>query len=130
MTGKRRRDIATVDIQLVEIYEDLANDDQDIRLRAAHTLLSNFAIPDPDSPQKIQTIVQRLFRGLCSSRKAARLGFSVALTEFLAQIFTYPEEQTGFSPSEVLEMLERQTVSDGSTTGQVCDHTFDLTVND
>ena len=129
MANKRRRDITTPDAQLVEVYEDLANEDQDIRLRAAHTLLSKFASSEPGSPQKIQTIVRRLFRGLCSSRKAARLGFSVALTEFLAQIFSYPEKQIGLSRGEALEILDKQTVSDGSTTGQVCDLMYGLTVN-
>jgi DNA polymerase phi len=120
MASKRRRDIATQNTQLVEVYEDLANDNQDIRLRAAHTLVSKFAVPDSGSLQKIQAILRRLFRGLCSSRKAARLGFSVALTEFLAQIFSYPVEQTALSQIEVLNILDKQTVSDGSTTGQVC----------
>ena len=119
MASKRRREIAAPDTQLVEVYEDLANESQDIRLTAAHTLLSKFAVPDPNSPHKIKTILRRLFRGLCSSRKAARLGFSVALTEFLVQIFSYSVDQTGLSRNEVLEILDKQTLSDSSTTGQV-----------
>lgn len=120
MASKRRRDVATLDTQLIEIYDDLANENQAIRLRAAHTLLSKFASPDSNSQQKIKTILQRLFRGLCSSRKAARLGFSIALTEFLAQIFQYPAEQTGLARSDILVILDKQTVPEGSTSGQVC----------
>ena len=120
MANKRRRDIANLDTQLVEIYEDLANENEDIRLKAAHTLVSKFAASESSSPEKIKTILQRLFRGLCSSRKAARLGFSIALTEFLAQIFSYPFEQTKLSQNVVLDILHRQTILDGSTTGQVC----------
>lgn len=120
MASKRRRDVGTPDTQLIEIYEDLANENEEIRLRAAHTLLSKFSVPSSSSPQKLRTIVQRLFRGLCSSRKAVRLGFSVALTEFLAQIFQYPVEETGLSHKDILEILDKQTVADGSTSGQVC----------
>lgn len=120
MAGKRRRDVATPDTRLIEIYEDLANESEEIRLTAAHTLLSDFAQPARTSRQKIEAILQRLFRGLCSSRKAARLGFSIALTEFLAQIFQYPAEETGLVHSQILSILENQTLAEGSTSGQVC----------
>jgi DNA polymerase phi len=120
MASKRRRDIATADTQLIEIYEDLANENEEIRLKAAHTLLSKFSHPASTSPGIIKTIVQRLFRGLCSSRKAARLGFSIALTEYLAQIFQYPTEETGLTQQNILDILDKQTVTDGSTSGQVC----------
>lgn len=119
MAGKRGRDIATPDTRLIEIYEDLANENEEIRLRAAHTLLSEFAQPTSISHQKIKAILQRLFRGLCSSRKAARLGFSIALTEFLAQIFQYPVEETGLAHDHLLPILEKQTLVEGSTSGQV-----------
>lgn len=120
MASKRRRNVGTLDTQLIEIYDDLANENEEIRLGAAHTLLLKFASPDSTSHQKIKTILQRLFRGLCSSRKAARLGFSIALTEFLAQIFQYPIEQTGLTRNDVLEILDKQTILEGSTSGQVC----------
>ncbi len=119
MTSKRRRDVATTDTQLIEIYEDLANESEEIRLRAAHTLLSRFALPSSSPPEKTKTVLQRLFRGLCSSRKAARLGYSIALTEFLAQIFQYPAEGTGLTHPQILVILEKQTATDGSTAGQV-----------
>lgn len=121
MASKRRRDVETPDTQLIEIYDDLANENEEIRLRAAHTLLSKFAQPASSSPRKIKTILQRLFRGLCSSRKAARLGFSIALTELLAQIFQYPVEERGLSHGHVLEILDKQTITAGSASGQVCD---------
>lgn len=105
---------------MVEIYEDLANEHEDIRLKAAHRLVSKFASPESSSPEEIKTIVQRLFKGLCSGRKAARLGFSIALTEFLAQVFSPPFEQTETSQFAILDILRKQTVLDGSTTGQVC----------
>jgi DNA polymerase phi len=120
MASKRRRDVSTADTRLIEIYEDLANENEEIRLKAAHTLLSEFARPTSSSQQKIKTILQRLFRGLCSSRKAARLGFSVALTEFLAQIFQSPVEERGLSQNDILGILDKDTISGGNTSGQVC----------
>jgi DNA polymerase phi len=120
MASKRRRDVSTADTRLIEIYEDLANENEEIRLKAAHTLLSEFARPTSSTQQKIKTILQRLFRGLCSSRKAARLGFSVALTEFLAQIFQSPVEERGLSQNDILGILDKDTISGGNTSGQVC----------
>lgn len=121
MASKRRRDVATIDALLVEIYDDLANENEEIRLRAAHTLLSKFASPASCSQEKIESILQRLFRGLCSSRKAARLGFSIALTEFLAQIFQYPARETSLTQDQILLILDKQTTIGGSTSGQVRD---------
>jgi DNA polymerase phi len=119
MATKRRRDVTSLDTQLIEIYDDLANENEEIRLKAAYTLLSNSSSPTSTSPEKIRSILRRLFRGLCSSRKAARLGFSVALTEFLAQIFQHSSAETGVTQSDVLDILETQTTTDGSTSGQV-----------
>ena len=120
MASKRRRGVSSTDIQLIEIYDDLANENEEIRLRAAHMLLSKHAQPDSCSHQKLTGILKRLFRGLCSSRKAARVGFSIALTEFLAQIFQHPLKETGLSHKDVLEILDKQSVLEGSTSGQVC----------
>lgn len=120
MATKRPRAVVAPDVQLVEIYEDLADENEEIRLRAAHTLLSKFAWPGSSSQEKIKTILKRLFRGLCSSRKSARLGFSVALTEFLAQIFQYPVEERGLSENDILQTLRKQTIPDGNASGQVC----------
>lgn len=120
MSNKRQRDVATPNVELIEIYEDLANESEDVRLRAAHKLLSEFSRPNGSSQEKLKVILRRLFRGLCSSRKAARLGFSIALTEFLAQIFQYPVEETGLSQNSIVEILDKQTASPSNTSGQVC----------
>ncbi|MCJ1473397.1 DNA-directed DNA polymerase, partial [Lambiella insularis] len=85
MSKKRRRESSGVDTEVVEIYEDLANEDEEVRLRAAKALLSRVLPDNNPSNEELEKILKRLFRGLCSSRKAARLGFSVALTEFLVQ---------------------------------------------
>ena len=86
MSRKRQREKSAVNTELVEIYDDLANEDGSIRLKAAHSLLTKFVSgPEKDDGQ-LGKILQRLLRGLCSGRKAARIGFSIALTEFLTEL--------------------------------------------
>ncbi|KAL4867304.1 hypothetical protein BDV12DRAFT_122861 [Aspergillus spectabilis] len=84
---KRRRELANVNTKLVEIYEDLASENDEIRLKAAQALVSQFTPDKNPEDEQIKKALQRLFRGLCSSRKAARIGFSIALTEVLSQVF-------------------------------------------
>lgn len=119
--SKRRREPYNVDTKLVEIYDDLTNEKDEIRLKAASALVSQFT-PDKDpSAEQIQKALQRLFRGICSSRKAARIGFSIALTEVLAQVFTGEKnESAGLSVSGVLDTLETQSNAKASESNQVC----------
>lgn len=120
---KRRRGLSSVDTQLVEIYEDLSNESENIRLKAARALLHKCS-PDngrlPDG--KLSEVVRRLIRGLCSGRKAARLGFSIALTELLAQKWDGAEsnELEGLSLSDLIDVLFKQTETVGNISGQVC----------
>ncbi|KAH8705519.1 putative DNA polymerase V [Talaromyces proteolyticus] len=117
---KRRREPYNVDVKLVEIYEDLANEKEQIRLKAAHKLVSRFtpeANPTADDAQKT---LQRLFRGLSSGRKAARVGFSIALTEVLSQVFSpsRPAELDELSVAKVLDIWESSTRVSGGERGQ------------
>lgn len=118
---KRRREVANVDVKLVEIYEDLANEKNEIRLKAAGELLSRFA-PDKDpSEEDVEKAIHRLFRGLCSSRKAARVGFSIALTELLATVFAAPDGKrpANLDVPKIIEVLEKMSTPTGSSSGQV-----------
>ncbi|RMJ21808.1 hypothetical protein PHISP_07321 [Aspergillus sp. HF37] len=116
--SKRRREPFSVDVKMVEIYDDLANEKDEIRLKAAQNLVSQFT-PDKKPPvDLIQKALQRLFRGICSSRKAARIGFSIALTEVLAQVFASTEKPAELAISDVLGVLESQSNAAGSETGQ------------
>jgi hypothetical protein len=118
MSKKRPREVTAPDTRLIEIYDDLANEDEEIRLKAAHALLSQFS--NKETTIELQkTILKRLFRGLCSGRKAARLGFSVALTEFLSLVFLSHTDKQKIKASEIIDLLESQTAADGSTSGQV-----------
>ena len=121
MSKKRPRERSTVDTHLVEIYEDLANVDEGIRLKAAHSLLIEFIHQEKASGVQLNEILRRLIRGLCSSRKAARLGFSVALTEFLVELFGHSHKHVeGFQNMiELLETLKVQTHVTGNLSGQV-----------
>lgn len=116
---KRRREPYNVDVKLVELYEDLASEKDEIRLKAAQGLISQFTPDKNPEDDKIKKALQRLFRGLCSGRKAARIGFSIALTELLTQIFSVKRESSEFGFSDALSIWESQSNSSGSESGQV-----------
>ena len=118
-TKKRRREQYNVDIKLVEIYEDLASEKDDIRLKAAQALVSQFTPDKNPTDEQVQKTLQRLFRGLCSSRKAARIGFSIALTEVLSQVFASSRESSQIDVPKVLNIWESQSNASGSDSGQV-----------
>ncbi|KAH1509618.1 hypothetical protein KXX06_007091 [Aspergillus fumigatus] len=115
---KRRREPVTIDTKLVEIYEDLANEKDEIRLKAAQALVSQFTPDKKPTDEQMRKALQRLFRGLCSSRKAARIGFSIALTEILAQIFAAQREESEITIPAVVGIWEAQSNASGSETGQ------------
>jgi len=125
MSNKRRREQPAVDTQLVEFYEDLASVDEKSRLKAAHMLLTKFIFIENSSGDQLNEILRRLIRGLCSGRKAARLGFSIALTESLTELFgpnarNVPGLQ---SVKDLIETLKTQTHVGGNASGHVCaDH--------
>ena len=120
MSKKRRRDVANADTQAIEIYEDLANENEEIRLKAAKALLDKVSPERSPSGDEVQQIIKRLFRGLCSSRKAARLRFSVALTELLVQHGCRgPKDQTRQSIADVIRILQESSQATGQMSGQV-----------
>ncbi|MCJ1436894.1 DNA-directed DNA polymerase [Xylographa pallens] len=119
MSLKRRREPISVDAQIVEIYEDLANENEEIRLKAAHTLLTKVSSEKSPSLEALQKILKRLFRGLSSSRKAARLGFSVALTEILQQhCISDHIDRPVLEVAAVISVLEEQTRALAGVSGQ------------
>lgn len=118
---KRRREPANVDVKLVEIYEDLASENDEIRLKAAQALVSRFTPDESPTDEQIEKALQRLFRGLCSGRKAARIGFSIALTEILSQVFSSSQEvnASNINVESVVGILESHSIPGGSISGQV-----------
>ncbi|KAI4104025.1 MAG: hypothetical protein L6R37_003507 [Teloschistes peruensis] len=120
-TKKRRRELSSVDTQLVEIYEDLASEDEHIRLKAAQALLQKCSPENGQLPKdQLSEVVRRLIRGLCSGRKAARLGFSIALTELLSQRSDETESDVlgGLALSDLIDLLIKQTETIGNVSGQ------------
>lgn len=122
MSKKRRREQVSTNAQTIEIFEDLANEDEEIRLKAAKALLAISSYEKIPPIDQLNTILRRLVRGLSSGRKAARLGFSVALTEFLVQLFGPGKGYLGDSfpnVSTIIGGLEEQTQISGNVSGQV-----------
>ncbi|KAB8074737.1 DNA polymerase phi-domain-containing protein [Aspergillus leporis] len=115
---KRRREPSNVDTKLVEIYEDLANEKDEIRLKAAQALVSQFTPDVNPTDEQIKKVLERLFRGLCSSRKAARIGFSIALTEVLTQVLSEPRESSEIDIPRVVRFWEAQSNAAGGESGQ------------
>ncbi|KAL6714597.1 DNA-directed DNA polymerase [Lecanora helva] len=128
MSKKRRRERPAVDVELVEIFEDLANVDKGIQLKAAQILLVKFVSGDQTNVDQLNEILRRLFKGLCSNRKAARLGFSVALTEFLVELLGPKGKKVpGFKsiPELITILLEQTRISGNNVSGQEeRDHQF------
>ncbi|KAL8784603.1 MAG: hypothetical protein Q9213_003858 [Squamulea squamosa] len=126
MSRKRSRERPSIDTQLVEIYEDLANEDEKTRFKAAHAFLTKFSLRTNHSSEQLSEAVRRLVRGLCSGRKAARIGFSIALTEFLSQQWGDVRNTDGTSYiSQLIDVLIKQTETTGNVAGQEeRDHQF------
>lgn len=116
---KRRREPVNVDVKLVEIYEDLANNNDQIRLKAAHELVSRFTADKSPTDEDIEKVLTRLFRGLCSGRKSARIGFSVALTEVLSQVFARDLSSSNITVQKAIEIWQAQSTIGGDVAGQV-----------
>ena len=122
MSRKRPREAPNIDVQLVETYEDLANENEEIRLKAAHALVSKLSPENAPTSEQVERALTRLIRGLSSGRKAARIGFSIALTEILSQLLG-PDQKHGqnqdITIARVLDILKNQTHTSGGVSGQV-----------
>ncbi|EXJ64237.1 hypothetical protein A1O7_00573 [Cladophialophora yegresii CBS 114405] len=115
LSKKRKRE---VDVELVKVYNDLADEQENVRLAAAHTLLTKAYKPGVTSNEQTKTILTRLFRGLCSSRKSARLGFSIALTELLSQLASTRDSLQNIPVSAIIDIFESQSAPEKGTSGQ------------
>lgn len=129
MSKKRRREQPSSDTQLVEIYEDLANENEEVRLKAAQSLLSRTSPENSPSNEEVLKTLRRLIRGLCSGRKAARLGFSVALTELLVQLHGLIKNDApslDLSIPVLIDLVKEQTHIGGNVSGQVSPSSMEL----
>jgi len=114
---KKQRQFTVQDSKLAKLYEELASEVSSARIKAAKDLLLELSDVDQAVVKKSIT---RLIKGLCSSRKAARLGFFVALTELLRQSFDAEFQQnTAVGVDELVELVTRTTSVEGKASGQV-----------
>ena len=94
------------DAALAELYGRLADDVKTTRLQAARDILK--IVDSTDDHDKIEKICQRLIRGLCSNRKAARLGYVIVLTEIFAKRCPEPDLAEQWVRATI-ETIEAQT---------------------
>jgi DNA polymerase phi len=105
-----------------ELYELAGSEDIIERLNAASVIVSSLLGGDGVEEPTLQRHLEKLFRGLASGRKCARLGFSVALTEVLAQLFGSKDlaskKYTSLTFDKVVGILVAKTKPDGDLSGQ------------
>jgi DNA polymerase phi len=120
--AKRRRQITDERLKLSKLYEDLSNESDEVRLEAAKELIIKFSPENKPSAKEVEDALGRLLKGLCSQRKAARVGFSLTLTELLRQIFgqnKHKIEGFGLDAASVIELGEEKTKVEGNVPGRV-----------
>jgi len=114
---KRRLEYTEADAQLAKLYNDLSDEVKATRIKAAAGLVR--ALKDAE-PARLDQSLTRLIRGLCSSRKASRSGFFVALVEVLQ--LTKPtdsHDNAQFTPLSLIAKVESLTEPEGSANNQV-----------
>jgi len=123
--SKRQRQSKADDIELARLYGELAAEDETVRLEAVKGFLSKFSPGGEAGSQAIEKALNRLIKGLCSQRKAARLGFSITLAELLRQLVGQDHpgfKELNFGVSGVLNLLESKTEPAKNVSGQVRNH--------
>ena len=66
-------------------FNDLASEDEEVRLAASSAILSGL---DAASATDVEKALERLVKGLASGRKSARIGYSITLTEVCLGLFS------------------------------------------
>ncbi|KAI9658869.1 MAG: DNA-directed DNA polymerase [Trizodia sp. TS-e1964] len=107
-----------------DLYSELADDDEDVRLQAAHALLNSLSFAGTSTDYEYA--IKRLTRGLASGRKSSRIGFSVALTELISQIFGMRQDgiiSRLITFERLIELLKTSMKPEGNVSGQeIRDH--------
>jgi len=115
-TSKHKLQYTDRDAKFAKYYSDLASEAKDVRIKAATDLVKHCEDLGNDERDDVTKIHTRLVKGLCSSRKAARLGFFTALTEVL-RLTVGDGKVTDIS--EFLALIHSTTVADSHAAGQV-----------
>ncbi|RDA89284.1 hypothetical protein CP532_0566 [Ophiocordyceps camponoti-leonardi (nom. inval.)] len=105
------------------LYELLGSEDEAERIEAADCIVSSL-LKGPGASEAVlqRHLDRRLFRGLASGRNAARLGFSLVITEILSQLYG-PDTQVGsryagLTFEKSLALLVDKTQAGGKISGQ------------
>ena len=119
---KRRKQLGEEYSKLAKLYEDLAAESDEVRFEAAKQLIVKFSPESKPAAKDVETALIRLIKGLCSQRKAARVGFSLTLTELLRQLFAVKQnaiEGSQLDVAAVIKMVEEKTKAKGNVPGKV-----------
>ncbi|KAH7410293.1 DNA polymerase phi-domain-containing protein [Phaeosphaeria sp. MPI-PUGE-AT-0046c] len=118
---KRRRQVNEEHLKLLKLYEDLAAESDDARFEAAKELIGKFSPQSKPAAKDVENVLGRLIKGLCSQRKAARVGFSLTLTELLREIFGQSDvkiEGLDLDVISLIRLVEVKTKVEGNVPGR------------
>ncbi|KAK1014596.1 DNA-directed DNA polymerase [Friedmanniomyces endolithicus] len=117
---KRRLEHVEANAALAQAYNDLADEIPSVRLRGAGGICKYLSTESPDQAHRTDAALDRLVKGLCSGRKAARLGFSVALSEVLRLAFSQEKSADAeyFTLAKVTEKSIHLTRPEGKVSRQ------------
>lgn len=121
-SSKRRKQATQQSFELTKLYERLAAEADDERLAAAKELITKLSPDNNPSAEAVENALDRLVKGLCSQRKAARYGFFVTLTEILRQLYTSGDRKIidlVRNVNGIIELVETRTQPRGNVSGQV-----------
>ncbi|KJX96501.1 DNA polymerase V like protein [Zymoseptoria brevis] len=114
----RKRKVSEADAELSEIFNGLRDELPTVRTEATLNLMRKLAVKTPDQTQKINNAITRLIKGVCSSSKGARLGFSLALSEVLRLARKGEAKLSVGQMVEKVEALTRPSERDGKVSGE------------
>lgn len=117
---KRRVEYTETDAKLASLYNNLSDEVKSVRLQAAADLIRTLKTSNASVYDRAVT---RLVRGLCSSRKASRSGFFVALTEVFRlqpHLQTDVDESIDLGLTAIANKIDTVTLPDIKGSGQVC----------
>lgn len=110
-------------LSMVELYNDLAAESEDVRLEAAKQMIMKFSPEAKPTAADVLQALNRLISGLCTDRKAARFGFCITLTELLRLVFSSKGSIEGLDleVNSLLKKVEKNTKVEGNVSGKVRD---------
>jgi len=121
---KPKKQFTEHDRELATIYDELADEKHETRIRAAKNMLAQFTADKNPDFEGFDVALRRLIKGLTSPRKAARAGFFIALSELLRQSRGSEKAAAKFgNRKELLLQVDRLTKTDtdkASLSKQVC----------